>query len=169
MWYAHTVTVSDSTLNQEAKAQGTLTNKTLFDSYLSASYGYTITDVDDDQRTDMVYGADSVYINTKARLAKFSVTCNNGAFFTMGDVIEPLTENIVEKLEMDGSYKIFSAAIRADHDADSIATLVKDTATALNGSQIVTTHRFTCFAVPDQVYNEAGSRPTVNTATPTKR
>ena len=150
------VTVSDSTLNQEAKAQGTLTNKTLFDSYLSASYGYTITDVDDDQRTDMVYGADSVYINNKARLAKFSVTCNNGAFFTMGDVIEPLTENIVEKREMDGSYKIFSAAIRADHDADSIATLVKDTTTALNGSQIVTTHRFTCFAVPDQVYNEAG-------------
>lgn len=150
------VVVTDSTLNQQAKVQGALTDQTLFESYLSASYGYTITDVDDDQRSDMVYNPDSIYINNAARLDKFSVTCNNGCFFTLGDVLEPLTENIVEKLEMDGNYKVFAAAIRADRYADSIATLVKDTTTALNGSQVVTTHKFTCFAVPDNVYSEAG-------------
>ena len=150
------VILTDSTLNQQAKAKESLTNQTLFESYLSTSYGYTITDVDDDQRTDIVYNPDSIYINNKARLDKFSVTCNNGAFYTLANVIEPLTENIVEKLEMEGNYKIFAAAIRADHDADSIATLVKDTTTALNGSQVITTHKFTCFAVPDDVFNQAG-------------
>lgn len=148
--------ITDSTLVQQAKANTAIQNQTLFNSYLSASYGYKITDVDDADRTDLTYCNDSIFLNNQARIDKFSVVCNNGTFYTMGDVIIPLTENIVEKLEEDGSYDIFAAAIRADHYADSIATLVRDTTVSQNGAYVINEHRITCFAVPDNVFREAG-------------
>lgn len=148
--------INDSTLNQKAKDKEIIPNQTLFKSYLSMSYGYLVTDVDDADRTDIVFCPDSIFINNQARLKKFSVVCNNGTFFTTGDVIVPLTENVVEKLEQDGNYDIFAAAIRADHYADSVATLVADTTVSQNGSLTITQHRFTCFAVPDEVFRAAG-------------
>ena len=148
--------INDSTLNQKARDKESIPSQTLFESYLSMSYGYMVTDVDDADRTDIVFCPDSIFINNQARLKKFSVVCNNGTFFTVGDVIVPLTENVVEKLEMDGGYDIFAAAIRADHYADSVATLVADTTISQNGSLTVTQHRFTCFAVPDEVFSAAG-------------
>lgn len=148
--------VTDSTLTQKAKAGESLSNQTLFSSYLATSYGYTITDVDDAERTDEVHDNLNIYINNESRVAKNGVTCTNGVFFTLDDVIVPLTENIVEKLELEGGYDIFAAAIRADHYTDSIASLVTDTTTASDGSQVVNTHSFTCFAVPDNVYRAQG-------------
>lgn len=148
--------ITDSTLVQQAKANADIQELTLFNSYLTASYGYKITDVDDAERTEFIYSPDSIFLNNQAKIDKYSVVCNNGTFYTMGDVIIPLTENIVEKLEMDGDYSIFSAAIRADHYADSIASLVRDTTIAQNGSYVITNHRITCFAVPDDVYRGAG-------------
>lgn len=148
--------LTDSTINQAAKALTTIDNSTLFNTFLNLSYGYKITDVDDAEKNDVVYNSESIYINNQARIDKYSVNCINGVFFTMGDVIKPLTENIVEKLEMDGNYSIFAAAIRADQYASSIATQVRDTIIADDGSKVITETRKTCFAVPDDVFRAKG-------------
>lgn len=136
--------VTDSTLSDNAKLGKAIDNSTLFSSNLVMSYGYTITDVDDDQRSDMVYDSEYMYINNQARVIKNSVVCNNGTFYTLGDVIRPLTENILEKLEQAGEYSIFSAAISADAEILAMAT---------SGTS---SDRVTCFAVPDEVFHGAG-------------
>lgn len=148
--------VNDSTLSQNAKAGTNLSNITLFNSYLAMSYGYTITDVDDAERSDIVYNSEYMYINNQAQVKKNSVVCNNGTFYTLGDVIRPLTENILEKMEMEGEYQIFCQAIRSDAKSLAIATAKSDTTLDKNGSIVVTTHRYTCFAVPDNVFNASG-------------
>lgn len=149
--------VSETTIDEYAKDSTYITDMNLFGSYLWLSYGYSLTDVDDAERTNMIYVPDSIYINNQARLDKFTATvCANGNIYSMGDVIVPLAENIVERLELEDNYTIFAQAIRSDSFADSIASLVTDTTIAINGSQVITNHAFTCFAVPDEVYQAAG-------------
>lgn len=148
--------VTDSTLTQNAKAGTSLGTATLFNTYLTLSYGYKITDVDDAERTDIIYDSEYMYINNDAQLTKNSVVCTNGTFYTLGSIIHPLTETIVEKLEMDGEYNIFASAIRSDAEVNAIATAISDTTISQNGSYVVTTYRYTCFAVPDDVYNAVG-------------
>ena len=148
--------MTDSTITQNATGGTSLQSQTLFKSYLSLSYGHTITDVDDADRSDMVYDSEVIYVNNEARLTKSSVVCNNGTFYTLSDVIRPLTENILEKLELEGTYSIFSSAIRADKDAYAIATATADTTYSNTGAMVITTNRFTCFAVPDDIYKASG-------------
>lgn len=149
--------ISETTIDNYAKDSTYITTQNLFGSYLYLSYGYTITDVDDAYRTDEIYNSDSIYINNQARLAKFTATsCANGIIYTMGDVIVPLSENIVELLELEDNYTIFCEAIRSDAYADSIATLYTDTTIASDGSYSVRSYTFTCFAVADETYAEYG-------------
>lgn len=144
-------------LDTAATRRETLQEPTLFENYLSFSYGYTITDVDDNERTDQIHCPDSIFINNQARLNKLAVdTCSNGFIYTMADVITPLTENILERLELYGDYKIFTEAIRSCPEAMRIATLVKDTTIMQDGSASVTNYRNTCLAVPDEVYQREG-------------
>ena len=53
--------LTDSTINQAAKALTTIDNPTLFNSFLNLSYGYKITDVDDAEKNDVVYNTESIY------------------------------------------------------------------------------------------------------------
>ncbi len=134
-----------------------LRQQNLFGSYLSFGYGYTITDVDDAERTSTVYCPDSIFINNQAGLAAYAVdTCSNGFIYEMRDVIRPLAEDITERLELEGGYSLFCDAIRADKQADSICSLVRDTTIAKDGSTVVTHHHITCFAVPDEVFQQQG-------------
>lgn len=150
-------TILETTIDNYAKDSTYITTQNLFGAYMYLSYGYTVTDVDDAERTNVIYNSDSIYINNQARLAKFTATsCANGIIYTMGDVILPLSENIVEKLELEDNYTIFASAIRSDSYADSIATLVTDTTIASDGSYAVRSYSYTCFAVPDEVYAENG-------------
>lgn len=135
----------------------TIPNVTLFGTNLSVRYGYIKTDVDDADRNDnMVYVEDSIYFNNQARLEKFTtITCSNAVLFSMGDVILPLTETIMDKLDADkDTYSIFAAAVR-ECGYDSIANKTSTTTYNLTGS-VVTNHYYTCMAVPNSVYQAAG-------------
>lgn len=149
--------VNDSTLNSYAKDSLYIPTQNLFGSYLYFCYGHTETEVDDAYRTNILENTDTIYVNNQARMAKFtSTSCANGYIYTMADVIVPLSENIVELLELEDNYTIFCEAIRADAYADSVACLVTDTVISDNGSSSVVSYSFTCFAVPDEVYAENG-------------
>lgn len=150
------VEITDSTLNDYAQNATYVPTKNLFESYLTLKYGYTITDVDDAERSDEVHDTASVYINNQAKLASFTgVTCANGHIFAMSNVIEPLAETILGKLDLEDDYSIFAAAIR-ESGYDSIANKVKDTTYVQGGGYVVNTYNYTCFAVPNSVYNANG-------------
>lgn len=129
---------------------------TLLGTNLTFRYGYIETDVDDvDRHDENVFVADSIYINNQARLDKFTaITCSNGVLFSMGDVIEPLVETIMDKLDAADNYTIFAAAVH-DCGYDETASLTTTTTYTISGP-VTTTYNFTCLAVPDDVYHAAG-------------
>lgn len=154
---------TDTEIDQLANTDTTHVNSTdmsettLFGTALSLNYGYKITDVDDAEREPdwVVHNADSIYINNQARLAKFTaVVSSNANLFTMGDVILPNTETIMDKLDQTEEYSIFASAVH-DCGMDSIASKTCDETTTTQQSNAVT-RRYTCFAVPDNVYRAAG-------------
>ncbi|MBQ1800251.1 MAG: DUF5108 domain-containing protein [Prevotella sp.] len=148
--------ITETTLNNYAESATYIPTQNLFGTYLTLKYGYTITDVDDAERTETVYTPDSIFINNQARLDKFTaINCANGVIYSMGTVITPLTETILEKLELENEYTIFSQAIR-ECGYDSIANKVRDTTNVVGGGYVVNTYNYTCFAVPDHVYKNAG-------------
>ena len=149
-------TITETTLNNYAESATYIPTQNLFGSYLNLQYGYIITDVDDMERTETVYTPDSIFINNQARLDKFTgIVCANGIIYSMGTVITPLTESIYERLKMDDDYSIFAQAI-LDCGYDSIANKIRDTTNVVGGGYVVNTYNYTCFAVPDQVYKNAG-------------
>lgn len=134
-----------------------LPDTTLLGTNLTVRYGYIETNVDDvDRHDDIVFSEDSIFINNQAKLGRFTaITCANAVLFTLDDVIQPLVENIMDKLDADAeTYSIFAAAIH-DCGYDSIASLVSSITYTLTGT-VVTNHNFTCLAVPDYVYQAAG-------------
>ena len=148
--------ITETTLNTYAENATYIPTQNLFGSYLTLKYGYTITDVDDVDRTETIYTPDSIFINNQARLDKFTgITCANGVIYSMGTVITPLTETIIEKLELEGNYSIFAQAIH-DTGYDSIANKMRDTTYVVGGGYVVNTYNYTCFAVPDEIYQKAG-------------
>ena len=148
--------ITDSLVSSlAASGEEPISIPSLFGSYLSLTYGYTVTDVDDVDYTGEVLHSDSIYINNQARLDKFtSIKAINGRVFTMGDVIRPLSETILEKLRPTGEYNLFIEAAEAC-GYDKIAAKMRDTTYSVTGMTI-TNYTYTCFAVPDIVYHEEG-------------
>ncbi len=160
-WQDNASTLSDSTLVILAQEGSYIPAQNLFNQYLNLSYGYRITDVDDNELTDEVFCPDSIFINNQAKLGRFvSTTCSNGYIYMMDNVIIPNAETIAEKLEsLDGdnnTFKIFADAIKADPEMYRIATLERDTTIGTGGINVVNNYYYTCFAVPDYIMNEAG-------------
>ena len=134
-----------------------LPDTTLLGTNLTVRYGYIKTDVDDVNRhDDIVYSEDSIFINNQARLGKFTaITCANAVLFTLDDVIEPLVESIMDKLDAEPDvYGIFADAVR-ECGYDSIASLISRVSYSLSGT-VITNYNFTCLAVPNNVYQAAG-------------
>ena len=130
---------------------------TLMGTNLSVRYGRIETDVDDAQRhDDVVLSADSIFFNNQAKLGNFTaITCANAVLYEMDDVIEPLVETIMDRLDADReTYGIFAQAVR-ECGYDSIASLVSRVSYTLSGT-VVTNYAFTCLAVPNSVYQAAG-------------
>lgn len=160
-WQGVSPEVSDSSLVNDATAGDYIHTRNLFNQYINLSYGYTITDVDDDERTDIVYSADSIFLNNQAKLGRFvGSRGSNGNIYMLDDVLVPNAENIVEKLEiLDGdnnTFKIFADAIKSDPEIYDMATTERDTTIGVGGVQIINTYNYTCFAVPDHIMNESG-------------
>ena len=130
---------------------------TLLGTNLTVRYGRIETDVDDAQRhDDVILGSDSIFFNNQAKLGKFTATtCANAVLYEMDDVIVPLVETIMDRLDADqDTYGIFAQAVH-DCGYDSIASLVSRVSYTLTGT-VVTNYAFTCLAVPNSVYQAAG-------------
>ena len=130
---------------------------TLLGTNLTVRYGRIETDVDDaNRRDDNILSSDSIFFNNQAKLARFTATtCANATLFEMDDVIQPLVETIMDRLDADqDTYGIFAQAVR-ECGYDSIASLVSRVSYSLTGA-VVTNYAFTCLAVPNSVYQAAG-------------
>ncbi len=155
--------LTDARLLEIAAAGGTIDEgRTLFNQQrLTLSYGYMETDVDDAERTDIVYSSDSVFINNHAKLGRFvSTKAKNGVIYMMDGVIIPNAENIAEKLESlsgdNNTFQIFAEAVKSDPEVFRIASLERDTTVLVGGSTTVTEYYYTVFATPDYIYNKEG-------------
>ena len=130
---------------------------TLLGTNLTVRYGRIETNVDDVNRhDDVILSADSIFFNNQAKLGKFTATtCANATLYEMDDVIVPLVETIMDRLDADpDTYGIFAQAVH-DCGYDSIASLVSTVSYTLTGT-VVTNYAFTCLAVPNSVYQAAG-------------
>ncbi|MDD4990855.1 MAG: DUF5108 domain-containing protein [Paludibacter sp.] len=138
---------------------GSIPIKTVFGSYLTTSYGYKITDVDDNLRDLSIHDSLSIYLNNQAKVASIgsggAITAN-GIIYTVKDVIRPLSETIIDRLRVyKDEYSIFIKAAEIT-GYEKVASVYADTVSNLDGSISINQIRNTCFAVPDKVYNDAG-------------
>jgi uncharacterized surface protein with fasciclin (FAS1) repeats len=135
---------------------GTIPIPTVFGSYLTTSYGSLNTDVDDRYRdTVRVQDSLTIYLNNQAKVVALAKTTANGQVYTLGGVIRPLSETILDVLKPYKEYDLFIEAAEKTGYADTVA-MYADTVYNLDGSQSVNDIRFTCLAVPDAVFQAAG-------------
>ncbi len=137
-------------------SEGQIKTPTVFGMYLSASYGYTNTELDD---VDLVNSKPqdtlSIYVNNQASVKEMARQTVNGMVYVTGGVIRPMSENIVQKLIDFGDYKVFVEAVKAT-GLDKMLSTVTDTVYELGGGYTVNHINFTCLAVPDSVYKLNG-------------
>lgn len=135
---------------------GTIPVKTIFGSYLTASYGRINRDVDDKYLDEQVWqDTTSIYLNNEASVENLAVATSNGVVYTLGGVIHPLAETIKDILIPYNEYNIFVEAIEKT-GYDSLISIYADTVINEYGGYSVTNYNFTCFAVPDSIYRLNG-------------
>ncbi len=153
--------INSETFINAAVAGQSLSSQTLFLAYLKPSFGYVERDVDDQYRTGDTLNATSIYVNNQAIVQPRdsgginSIEASNAIIYYMDDVIHPLSETMIDKLEAEGEYSIFAAACRQS-GYDSIASRLRDTVRIQGGGYSVTTYKFTCFAPNDEAMRAAG-------------
>ena len=135
--------------------------QSLFQAYLRPSFGRTLTDVDDAERTDEILDAATIFINNQAAVQPRDsgginfISAANAMLYYMDDVIHPLAEPMVDRLEQLGEYSIFAAAAR-DCGYDKVVNKIRDTIRVQGGGTSVRTYNFTCFAPNDDAMRKAG-------------
>lgn len=138
-----------------------LTVPNLFQAYLKPTFGRVILDVDDDQRTGEIIDEATLFLDNQAAVqARDSgginfVEASNAMIYYMDDVIYPLTETMVDKIEQLGDCNLFAQACR-DCGYDKVASKLRDTVRILGGGYTVYTYNFTAFVPSDDAMSEAG-------------
>lgn len=129
--------------------------QSLFNAYLKPTFGRTITEVDDADRTDEIIDEETLFINNQAAVqprdsggVRFT-EASNAIIYYMDDVIRPLAETMVDKLEEQGEYSIFAAAC-CESGYDKVVEKVRDTIRIQGGGYTIQDYRFTCFAPSDE-------------------
>jgi uncharacterized surface protein with fasciclin (FAS1) repeats len=132
--------------------EGSLQSATLFGTALTLGYGYINNDVDD---AELVYVKPqdtlSIYINNQASVLHMAHQTVNGMVYTLGGVIRPLIETVVDKIHDYQIYTIFYEALQKTGWADRLSVLT-DTTYNQDGSYSVRTYKYTVFATPDSIY-----------------
>jgi uncharacterized surface protein with fasciclin (FAS1) repeats len=132
--------------------EGSLQSATLFGTALTLGYGYINNDVDD---AELVYVKPqdtlSIYINNQASVLQMAHQTVNGMVYTLGGVIRPLIETVVDKIHDYQIYTIFYEALQKTGWADRLSVLT-DTTYNQDGSYSVRTYKYTVFATPDSIY-----------------
>ena len=112
------IKVGSETFINQAVAEQPLQAQNLFMSYLRPSFGRIITDVDDAYRTGEKVDPETLFVNNQAAVQPRDsgginfAEAKNAIVYYMDDVIHPLAETMVDKLEEQGEYTIFAAACR---------------------------------------------------------
>ncbi len=138
-----------------------LSCKSLFQSDVIPTFGRMITDVDDADRDYTVLDRGTIFINNQAAVQSRGgggirvVEASNAIIYYMDDVIHPLAETMIEKLEEQGEYTLFAAAAR-DCGYDKVVEKVRDTIRVAGGGYTVKTYNFTCFAPNDAAFEKEG-------------
>lgn len=151
---------SETFINAAVSGQP-LSVQTLFLAYLRPTFGYIERDVDDQFRTGDTLNITSIYVNNQAIVQPRdsgginSIEASNAIIYYMDDVIHPLSETMVDKLEAEGEYGIFAAACRKS-GYDEVVSRLRDTIRIQGGGYTVTTYSFTCFAPSDEAMRAAG-------------
>ncbi len=136
-------------------------NKSLFLSDLIPTFGHQITDVDDALRDTTVLDAETIYLNNQAAVQPRDsggvnfIEASNAMIYYLDDVIHPLSETMIDKLEEQGEYEIFAAAAR-DCGYDKVVEKVRDTIRVAGGGYTVRTYNYTCFAPCDEAFKQEG-------------
>ena len=134
---------------------GSIPIPTIFGTYLSTSYGFLNKNVDDAELVNSkIQDSLRIYLNNQASVTALARTTSNGEVYTLGGVIHPLSETILEVLQTYKEYSIFVEAIEKT-GYDKVISQYADTTYNLDGSFSVNDVRFTCFAVPDTIYKQA--------------
>lgn len=95
-------------------------------------------------------GLGSIYVNGIARIAQLDIKVTNGIIHSIEEVLIPVKETILQKLQ-DERYSIFhDAVIATGHDAILNTISVEDVDD--QGNLVEKRYRFTAFAVPDSIY-----------------
>lgn len=135
--------------------------QSLFQAYLRPSFGHINTEVDDADRTDEILEPSTIFLNNQAAVQPRDsgginfIQASNAMIYYMDDVIHPLAETMVDRLEQLGEYSIFAAAAR-DCGYDEVVSKVRDTIHVAGGGYSVKTYNFTCFAPTDAAMQAAG-------------
>jgi uncharacterized surface protein with fasciclin (FAS1) repeats len=136
-------------------------NKTLFQSDLIPTFGHQNTDVDDALRDTTIFDAETIYLNNQAAVQPRDsggvnfIEASNAMIYYLDDVIHPLSETMIDKLEEQGEYTIFAAAAR-ESGYDKVAELLRDTLRVAGGGYTVRTYSYTCFAPCDEAFRKEG-------------
>lgn len=151
---------SESFVNQ-AEAGVSFEYASLFQGYITPTFGYKITDVDDAFRSDSVYEAGTIFLNNQAAVQPrdsggvHMIEAVNANIYYMDDVIRPLAETMVDKLEAMEEYSIFVAAAR-ESGYDKEVEKLNDTIRIAGGGYSIKTYQFTCFAPNDEAFQREG-------------
>ncbi len=132
--------------------EGSIGSPTLFGDNLKLTYGFTDTDVDDAELAKAVpEDTLNVYINNSAKVEEMAHITANGSVYTIGGVIRPLIDNVLQKMQDYGNYTVFLDAIAQAGLNDWLA-IETDTVPQLLGGYTVNYINYTVMAVPDEVY-----------------
>lgn len=153
--------LNSETFINYAVAGEAIGTQSLFQAYLRPSFGYINTDVDDVDRTDEVLESSTIFLNNQAAVQPRDsgginfIQASNAMIYYMDDVIHPLAETMVDRLEQLGDYSIFAAAAR-ECGYDEVVSKLRDTIRIPGGGYSVKTYNFTCFAPTDDAMKDAG-------------
>lgn len=133
----------------------------LFQGYITPTFGYKITDVDDAYRTDEIFESETIFLNNQAAVQPrdsggvHMIEAVNANIYYMDDVIRPLAETMVDKLETLEEFSIFVAAAR-ESGYDKEVEKLNDTIRIAGGGYSIKTYQFTCFAPNDEAFHKEG-------------
>ena len=136
--------------------EGSISTPTVFGDYLTLSYGYLNTDVDDAELAEAAYQDTlNIYINNQAVVKELDHQTVHGRVYQIGNVIIPLVETVVDKMELAGNYQLFVQAIEACGMREFLEKTA-DTIPQLDGSYTINQIRYTILAVTDECFQSYG-------------
>ncbi len=98
-------------------------------------------------------GLNAVYVNGEARIRSLDIEATNGIIHSLEEVLIPVNETVWDRLNT-GEFTIFQEAATATDYAEMLNTISFPVFQEELGYYIQRRRFFTCFAVPDEVFQQ---------------